>query len=305
MKITRVPIIAVIATLAALLTAVGSLSQRQLAQHHPMSKPPVDKQDADKTDRFDADGLEFERKLVKNAPFSATLIIETVHSSADGSSRTRTATSLIYRDAKGRTRRDRMPIQTSSAEPVRDPQPEITTITDPVAGFTYALEHRPRLYRRAVFHSSPESGSSDSRIVMTPAATAEAQAGNSQVLPMPMSGGSRQALKTSRAISSSEIKNEQLGDREIEGVKAEGTRISTSVPAGAIGNEQAMEIIVERWYSPELETPVLIKRSDPRFGETVYRLTNIKRGDPPATLFSVPSEYKVTDEAAKEKSQRN
>ena len=42
--------------------------------------------------------------------------------------------------------------------------------------------------------------------------------------------------------SSSEIKNEQFGEPEIEAVKAEGIHIITSVRAGAIGNEQPMEI---------------------------------------------------------------
>ena len=40
---------------------------------------------------------------------------------------------------------------------------------------------------------------------------------------------------------------------------------------------------------------VLITRRDPRSGETVYRLTNIVRAEPPPDLFTVPSDYRVVD----------
>jgi hypothetical protein len=68
-----------------------------------------------------------------------------------------------------------------------------------------------------------------------------------------------------------------------------------SIPAGAIGNLAPVEIVSERWYSPDLQTVVYSRRSDPRFGETTYRLTNIIRAEPPAELFQVPADYKVEE----------
>jgi hypothetical protein len=41
---------------------------------------------------------------------------------------------------------------------------------------------------------------------------------------------------------------------------------------------------------------VLSKRSDPRVGETVYRLTNVKRSEPDAALFQVPSGFTTQQE---------
>jgi hypothetical protein len=55
----------------------------------------------------------------------------------------------------------------------------------------------------------------------------------------------------------------------------------------------------ETWYSPELQMVILSKRSDPRFGETTYRVTNIVRSEPDAALFQVPSEYTVIDSGSK------
>jgi hypothetical protein len=90
-------------------------------------------------------------------------------------------------------------------------------------------------------------------------------------------------------------KEESLGKQVIEGIEAEGARTTITIPAGGIGNERAIEIISERWYSTELQTVVMTKHSDPRFGETVYRLTNISRSDPDASLFQVPSDYRIKD----------
>jgi hypothetical protein len=79
----------------------------------------------------------------------------------------------------------------------------------------------------------------------------------------------------------------------IEGVEAEGTRSTVTIPVGKVGNDRPIEIVSERWYSPELQVVVLSKHSDPFAGENVYRLTNITRGEPAASLFEVPADYTV------------
>ena len=74
-----------------------------------------------------------------------------------------------------------------------------------------------------------------------------------------------------------DAQEEALGTRTIEGVAAEGTRTTMTIPAGQIGNEQPIVIVSERWYSPELQALVMSRQSDPRYGETTYRLTGIVR----------------------------
>ncbi len=86
---------------------------------------------------------------------------------------------------------------------------------------------------------------------------------------------------------------ESLGRQTVEGVEAEGTRVTVTIPAGAFGNERPINIVSERWYAPELQAVVLTKHSDPRFGETTYRLTNINRTEPAHTLFEVPADYTI------------
>lgn len=88
-------------------------------------------------------------------------------------------------------------------------------------------------------------------------------------------------------------KTEELGTRDFDGISATGTRKTTTIPAGAIGNERPIEIVYERWYSKDLGVTVYSKNVDPRFGEQTYRLTNINRSEPDPSLFNVPQGYKT------------
>ena len=90
---------------------------------------------------------------------------------------------------------------------------------------------------------------------------------------------------------------EPLAARDIEGVRAEGARTTYTVPAGAIGNERPIVTTAERLFSPELQVVVLATTNDPRSGETIYRLTNIKRGEPPAELFRIPPDVRMRGES--------
>jgi len=112
------------------------------------------------------------------------------------------------------------------------------------------------------------------------------------IAPMAPMTGALTLATTVGGQSKYDIKTEQLGSKNIEGVEAEGTRTVTTIPAGAIGNERPIETVYEKWYSKELQLVVLSKRTDPRFGEQTYRLTNIVRNEPDPSLFSVPAGYK-------------
>jgi hypothetical protein len=86
-----------------------------------------------------------------------------------------------------------------------------------------------------------------------------------------------------------------LGNREFDGIKAEGKLVSFEIPAGEIGNAQAILVTDETWISPELQMTLYSKHSDPRSGERIYRLNNVKRDEVAAAMFEIPSEYTVRD----------
>jgi hypothetical protein len=91
---------------------------------------------------------------------------------------------------------------------------------------------------------------------------------------------------------------EDLGEQVLEGVLARGTRHTQTIPAGTIGNERAIDIVAEQWYSDEIEAVVLRRNLDPRFGETTYRLVNLVRGEPSPDLFTAPADFQVQSEPA-------
>jgi hypothetical protein len=93
-----------------------------------------------------------------------------------------------------------------------------------------------------------------------------------------------------------ETTTEDLGDQVLEGVLARGTRHTQTIPPGAIGNERAIEVVAEQWYSKDIEAVVLRRNVDPRFGETTYRLVNLVRGEPSSDLFAVPDGYETLSE---------
>ena len=92
--------------------------------------------------------------------------------------------------------------------------------------------------------------------------------------------------------------SEDLGEQVLEGVLTHGTRETQTIPAGAIGNERAIDIVAEQWYSNEIEAVVLRRNVDPRFGETTYRLANLVRSEPAPDLFTVPQGYELQSEPA-------
>ena len=91
----------------------------------------------------------------------------------------------------------------------------------------------------------------------------------------------------------------QNHDAVVRCIKADGTMTSHTIPAGAIGNEKPIVVTSERWFSPELHIVVFAKTSDPRAGETIYRLTNVKKGEPSADMFKVPADFRTRGEARK------
>jgi hypothetical protein len=63
-------------------------------------------------------------------------------------------------------------------------------------------------------------------------------------------------------------------------------KVTHTIPAGAIGNQFALVITSERWYSSALDLLLQGTRTDPRFGTTTYQLSNI--GQSPASSLFAP-----------------
>ncbi len=103
------------------------------------------------------------------------------------------------------------------------------------------------------------------------------------------------AVSFNRVETRSAGPGESLGTQMIDGVAAEGTRNTTTIEAGKIGNDRPLTIVSERWYSPELHTMMMTSHSDPRSGKNTFRLTHVSRSDPDPALFQLPSGYQLLE----------
>jgi hypothetical protein len=219
--------------------------------------------------------------VVKNAPFSADVTTENTVVLADGNHIRQTSSLRLYRDSEGRTRREQS-LSSVGGLASNVNLPPVVFINDPVAGVNYALSPSSRTGTRSAGGGRGFGGLAGNR--------------GGRSVPAPDGQGMGRRMRGAAAGGNRpDVKNESLGQKTIEGVMAEGTRITRTVPAGQLGNGQPLQTVVESWYSPDLRTTVLFKRSDPRTGETVTRYTNISRGEPAHSLFEVPADYKITE----------
>lgn len=232
--------------------------------------------------------MHFENKVVKNAPYSADAVTETIQTLPDGNRITRKNTSTVYRDSQGRTRRETT-IEAIGPFAASGQPAQIISISDPAAQVSWVLEPSQKIARKSGFNM-PGPGLSIGGMVgeRRELRVVTRQPGGEPV-EITSVGDAKPAMQPTAS------KTESLGTRNIEGVPADGTRSTTTIPAGEIGNERPIDIVSERWYSPELQTVVMSKRVDPRFGETNYKLTRINRSEPPATLFQPPADYTVKE----------
>ena len=97
------------------------------------------------------------------------------------------------------------------------------------------------------------------------------------------------------ADESAQVSTEDLGTQTMEGLVVNGVRTTRTIPEGQIGNDKPISIVTEVWTSPDLKTIVYSKRSDPRMGEQTFKLTNVVRAEPDASLFTVPADFKTMD----------
>jgi hypothetical protein len=208
-------------------------------------------------------------KVVTGAPFRALAVSETTQTLADGNHISRKTQSNLYRDSQGRVRREITLVGFGPLAASGQPK-SFAVVNDPVAGVTYLL------------HPDQKTAEKMAR----PFAK--------------MGGAMRDAMRNKMSareqqeIANGNLQVEDLGTQTIAGVTAQGTRFTRTIPAGQIGNEKPITIVHERWYSSDLQTVVMSKRSDPWSGETTYTLSNISRTEPDPSLFTVPSDYTVT-----------
>ena len=197
---------------------------------------------------------------VTGSPYSAVQTFQSQQTLANGNEIQRNDQGKVYRDSQGRVR-----TETTMTPPSGSTAQARTSITivDPVAGYVTRLD--------------PQSST---------AVKTALPSGTPPARPAPPSGSTAPQVQT-----------EDLGSKTINGLVATGTRTLITIPAGAAGNTQAIQSVREVWISQDLQVPVLITNSDPRFGTSTSQLSIVTRAEPDASLFQVPSTYTVSTRA--------
>lgn len=225
-------------------------------------------------------------ETVAGAPYSADAVTEVVQTLADGNRIVRQSKAALFRDGRGRTRREQGVAVLGNLVGGGDTRTQVQ-IHDAEAGTMFLLDPQRHVARRLPAPRAQIDGhaAAASPVMETVEMTTSADAG-------------RQMTVIRRRESAEQGRTESLGRKTIEGIDADGTRSTVVIPAGQIGNEQPIAILYERWYAPELKLLVMSRQTDPRFGETTYRLTNLVRAEPAPELFRVPPDYEVVEGVA-------
>ncbi|MGA2372829.1 MAG: hypothetical protein ACLPPV_10710 [Candidatus Korobacteraceae bacterium] len=201
-------------------------------------------------------------KVVTGAPMTATISVAHDQTLSDGNTIHTDNTSTEYRDSQGRVRKE---VPFKLATPATGvTEGTMIVIMDPVAGKRYVLNPQKKTAHEMPLHPPKER-----------AGTRGGPDG-----PEPMWKGS-------------DVTTESLGTKTILGLQATGTRVTRTIPAGQIGNTKPISVVTERWVSTDLQLPLTMTHNDPMMGTMISTVTSVTRGEPDASLFQVPSDYKI------------
>jgi hypothetical protein len=92
------------------------------------------------------------------------------------------------------------------------------------------------------------------------------------------------------------LTREDLGQNVIDGMSVTGSKETTTINPGVVGNEQALVSTREFWYSDAIHTNLAVTRIDPREGKQVIRLIDLNLAEPDPHTFDVPEGYVVLDQ---------
>jgi hypothetical protein len=199
---------------------------------------------------------------VTGAPFSAVESTTAQHTLANGNQITRHDQSTVYRDSQGRLRIEQT-VTLSSGSTAK----MFITLVDPVAGFSYRLDPSTMTAVQNPLRQTPNAS---------------------------VPGGGQGRAAPGATTRKPQLQRTDLGTQVVNGLVVTGTRTTETIPAGAIGNQQEIQIIRDVWVSADLRIQVLLQSNDPRGGTIETQLVNIIQGNQDPTLFQVPAGYTIT-----------
>jgi hypothetical protein len=240
-------------------------------------------------------------------PYTAQYKTTTVHKLANGVTITRSSTSLLARDSEGRTRQEQSldfgePNANRKFVNVSDPSSRTSLHWNTSVPEVYVMHLLSPDEMRARVEATKAQRSPLVLQKTSGEIHAVVSSGSTGSPSVAFASSSSSGLMTTLPVQKMEpfhngMQRESLGSRTINGVVAEGERITNTMPAGAIGNDQPLVSTSEIWTSPDLNLVVLEIHDDPQNGTTTRELVNLDRGEPDPALFRAPEGYTVKDQS--------
>jgi hypothetical protein len=209
---------------------------------------------------------------VARLPYTAEYKITRVQTLVNGSTITHESTETVTLDSQGRR------MTSSTTIPLLENQTPITRVSvmDPVART----------------NSSWTVPGQKATVVAMPTPGAPRNCATNVVLP---------PIPHNTGVSGVKPTVEDLGTETIQGVEARGHRITTTIPAGAIGNDAPLTSITESWTATAPGLRGLVARNvfdNPQSGKTARELTNFTQAEPDASVFQPPEGYEIVNKPA-------
>jgi len=217
---------------------------------------------------------------LQGAPFTAQETNKREQLLSDGTRVTQSGPSQasVARDAQGRTRVERplMPVlNTIPGRPAEQPL-MIIEINDPVDGYYYVIDPARKVAHRVKYRPVPARALLPQRPAGTQAKGVLVPGGNP---------------------SQPETRVDQLGSKFINGVQAEGRRVTMIIPVGMRGNDRPVTEVNETWQAPSLQLTILQTTRSP-FGDSTFELANLSTVNPTPDMFRPPAGFEVRDQPA-------
>lgn len=197
--------------------------------------------------------------------FSAAVEQKMTQTLKDGTTFKRRTTAFIARDFRGRIHNESREVLSITS--TRQPALLSIHIYDPDTRLNTFLNPRTHIARQSTLSNPPSTA--------PPLDWAQQKSANDYASP--------------------NVRLEDLGTNDLDGVEVHGYRRAITLNTKASGTDQPVVITDEYWYSDELHLNMLEKHSDPRSGELTITVTQLNRNEPAADLFEVPANYKVVD----------
>jgi len=239
---------------------------------------------------------------VQNLPYTVTKKSTSLQKLADGTSLTRSSTTTEARDSQGRTL-----IENVSDQP-NNPHHITSYILDDPAARTHCMWMSPGKEATCMHIPGARGGTS---APLRPAQPSGASNSNRPAIVSSMGSGSGVVIGSTGSFVTAEVsggpatgadperrpsmQRENLPPKTVNGIYAEGVRITQTYPIGYFGNDRPIVVVNETWTSTDLKIVVLTTSDDPRTGIRTTEVTNVDRSEPDPALFQVPEGYTIRD----------